>query len=47
MGGGGGEIRIRLMEVVEKFRGKSALSHEKALSMQELGLPTLFEQTMC
>jgi hypothetical protein len=41
-----GEIRRRIMEVVEKFREKGALSPEKALSAQELGLPPWFEQAM-
>jgi hypothetical protein len=43
---GGGEIRRRIMEVVEKFREKGALSPEKALTAQELGLPPRFEQAM-
>lgn len=34
------------MEVVEKFRQKGALSPEKALTAQELGLPPRFEQAM-
>jgi hypothetical protein len=42
----GGEIRRRLMELVEKFREKGALSPEKALTAQELGLPPWFEQAM-
>jgi hypothetical protein len=42
----GGEIRRRIMEVVEKFREKGALSPEKALTAQELGLPPRFEQAM-
>jgi len=40
------EIRRRIMEVVEKFREKRALSPEKAMSVQELGLPPRFEQAM-
>jgi hypothetical protein len=43
---GGGEIRRRIMEVVEKFREKGALSPEKALTAQELRLPPRFEQAM-
>ncbi|MGQ9552033.1 MAG: hypothetical protein ACUVUE_06360 [Candidatus Bathycorpusculaceae bacterium] len=43
---GGGEIRRRIMEVVEKFREKGALSPEKALTAQELGLPPRFEDAM-
>jgi hypothetical protein len=42
----GGESRRRIMEVVEKFREKGALSPEKALTAQELGLPPQFEQAM-
>ena len=43
---GGGEIRRRIMEVVEKFREKGALSPEKALTAQELRLPPRFEQAI-
>jgi hypothetical protein len=42
----GGEIRRRLMELVEKFREKGATSPEKALTAKELGLPPWFEQAM-
>jgi len=42
----GEEIRRRIMEAVEKFREKGALSPEKALTIQELGLPPQFEQAM-
>lgn len=42
----GEEIRRRMMEVVEKFREKGAISPEKAMSAQELGLPPRFEQAM-
>ena len=42
----GEEIRRRLMELLEKFREKGALSPEKALTAQELGLPPWFEQAM-
>jgi len=41
-----GEIHRRIMEVVEKFREKGALSPEKALTAQELGVPPRFEQAM-
>jgi len=34
------------MEVVEKFREKGAISPEKALTAQELGLPPSFEHAM-
>jgi predicted phage tail protein len=40
------EIRRRITEVVEKFREKGALSPEKALTAQELGLPPQFERAM-
>jgi hypothetical protein len=46
MTGGKGEIHRRIMEVVEKFREKGAISPEKAMTAQELGLPSQFEQTM-
>ena len=40
------EIRRRLHEIVEQFRQKGATSPEKALTLQELGLPPRFEQAM-
>jgi len=40
------EIYRRFMELVEKFREKGAISPEKALTAQELGLPQWFEQAM-
>ena len=40
------EIRRRLMEIVERFREKGATSPEKAMTIQELGLPPRFEQAM-
>ena len=40
------EIRRRLAEIVEKFRQKGATSPEKAMTIQELGLPPRFEQAM-
>jgi hypothetical protein len=40
------EIRRRILEVVEKFREKGALSPEKAMTAQELGLPPWFEHAM-
>lgn len=39
-------MRRRLQEVVEKFRQKGATSPEKALTIQELGLPPRFEEAM-
>ncbi len=41
-----GEIRRRLMEIVQRFREKGATSPEKAMTIQELGLPPRFEQAM-
>ena len=40
------EIRQRIAEIVEKFRQKGATSPEKAMTIQELGLPPRFEQAM-
>lgn len=40
------QMRQRLMEIIEKFRQKGATSPEKALTIQELGLPPRFEQAM-
>jgi hypothetical protein len=40
------EIRRRHSEIVEKFRQKGATSPERALSLEELGLPPHFEQAM-
>ncbi len=40
------EMRKRLEEIIEKFRQKNALSPEKALTTQELGLPPRFEEAM-
>ena len=40
------EMRRRLNEVVEKFRQKGAVSPEKALTLEELGLSPRFEQAM-
>ena len=41
---GGG--RRRISEVVAKFREKGAISPEKAMTAQELGLPPRFEEAM-
>jgi len=38
--------RRRLQEIIEKFRQKGATSPEKALTIQELGLPRRFEEAM-
>jgi lipoate-protein ligase A len=40
------EMRRRLNEIVEKFRQKGATGPERALTIQELGLPPRFEQAM-
>ena len=36
----------RMFEVVETFREKGATSHEKALSLKELGLPPMLGMMM-
>jgi len=40
------EIRRRLQGIIEKFRLKGATSPEKAMTLQELGLPPRFEEAM-
>jgi hypothetical protein len=40
------EIRKQLIAIVEKFREKGAINPEKALTIQELGLPPRFEEAM-
>jgi hypothetical protein len=40
------EMRKRLQEIVETFRQKGATNPEKAMTLQELGLPPRFEQAM-
>ncbi len=40
------EMRRRLQEIVEKFRQHGATSPEKAMTIQELGLPPQFETAM-
>jgi ABC-type multidrug transport system fused ATPase/permease subunit len=40
------EIRDRLLEIIEKFRQKGAISPEKAMTAEELGLPPRFEEVM-
>jgi len=39
-------MRQRLQMIVERFRQKGATSPEKAMTVQELGLPPRFEQAM-
>ena len=40
------EIREHLLELIEKFRKKGALSPEKAMTAEELELPTEFKERM-
>jgi len=40
------EMQRRLQEIIEKFRQNGATSPEKAMAIQELGLPPRFEQAM-
>jgi len=40
------EIQRRITEIVEKFRAKGAISPEKAMTADELGLPPRFEDAM-
>jgi len=40
------EIRERLLEVIEKFRQKGAISPDKAMTIEELGLPPRFKELM-
>jgi len=40
------EIRERLSQIIEKFRQKGAVSPDKAMTVQELGLPLGFEEAM-
>lgn len=39
-------MRRRLRELIERFRQKGATSPEKAMTIQELGLPPRFEEAM-
>lgn len=39
-------MRRRLQEIIERFRQKGATSPEKAMTIQELGLPPRFEEAM-
>ena len=41
-----GEMRRRLNEVIERFRQKGAVSPDKAMTAEELGLPPRFEEAM-
>jgi Flp pilus assembly protein TadB len=40
------EVRTRLLEIAERFRQKGAISPEKAMTAQKLGLPPRFEQAV-
>jgi hypothetical protein len=40
------EIREHLLELIEKFRQKGAISPEKAMTAEELGLPSEFKERM-
>ena len=40
------EIRKQLTDVIAKFREKGAVSADKAVTAQELGLPPRFEEAM-
>ena len=40
------EIRKQLAEIIAKFKEKGAVTPEKALPAQELGLPPRFEEAM-
>ena len=40
------QMRRRLQEIIETFRQKGATSPEKAMTLQELGLPPRFEEAM-
>jgi hypothetical protein len=40
------EMRRRLQDIIERFRQKGATSPEKAMTIQELGLPPRFEEAM-
>jgi hypothetical protein len=40
------KIRKRLTELIAKFREKGAISPEKAMTAEELGLPPRFQEAM-
>jgi hypothetical protein len=40
------EIRKRLEDVIAKFRQKGAVSPERAMTPEELGLPPRFQEAM-
>jgi hypothetical protein len=39
-------VRERLLELVQRFKEKGAISPDKAMTVQELGLPPRFEEAM-
>ena len=39
-------MRKRLLELVQRFKEKGAVSSDKAMTLQELGLPLRFEEAM-
>jgi len=39
-------IRERLLEVIERFRQKGATSPDRAMTLEELGLPPMFKELM-
>jgi hypothetical protein len=40
------EIKKRIAAIIEKFRQKGAISPDKAMSVEELGLPPRFKEAM-
>ena len=40
------QIRERLLELVQSFKEKGAVSSDKAMTVQDLGLPLRFEEAM-
>jgi hypothetical protein len=41
-----GEIREKLLQIIEEFRKKGAARPDKAMTAEELGLPPRFEDAM-
>jgi hypothetical protein len=40
------QVRERLLELVQRFKEKGAVRPDKAMTVQELGLPPRFEEAM-
>jgi hypothetical protein len=40
------QVRERLLELVQRFKEKGAVSPDTAMTVQELGLPPRFEEAM-